>query len=120
MNKKENITFESVILDMIISKNKVNLDKLCAGICSSRYIYYAINSERILDHSIIKRIMERLQYDIWDHEIYLTQDEYDRELLKNDILSAIVNNKLVVAENKLQMDLCQYIGHKKLNIFLPG
>lgn len=102
MNKQENATFESSILDMIIVKNQVNLDKLCAGICSSRYLYYVINSERVPDYSIVKRIMERLEYDIWDHETYLTQDEYDRELLKNDILVEIVNNDFVKANNKLQ------------------
>lgn len=77
----------------------VNLEQLAEGVCTRSMLQKVEYGERTVNRNSLNRLLARLGVDQKKYEKYLYYTEYDEWKLKNDIINAIEDGKLELAES---------------------
>lgn len=83
-------------------KKNLSVEKLCAGLCSPRTVWYLESGERLPDKLIQDAILERLGIGAEDYEHFLDPEEYGRWEARQHILHSITFGETKQAECLLE------------------
>ena len=87
-NTKDDIGFHNLLFS--VRKNRgVSLERLGYGLYSSAMMHYIEFGERLPDYLMRNRIMDRLGIAAEDYSDYVSGEEYDRYLKRNELIKAI-------------------------------
>ncbi len=95
------------IIDMLRNSRKdqkVNVEQLCAGICTKSMLEKVERGERTINRNCLNRLLARLGIDQKKYEKYLYYSDYDEWKEKNDIINAIEDGEL----EKAEVLVCKY------------
>ncbi len=107
-NTKDDIGFHNLLFS--VRKNRgVSLERLGYGLYSSSMIHYIESGERLPDYLMRNRIMDRLGIAAEDYSDYVSGEEYDRYLKRNELIKAIESEQTDTARTiyEFLMDRCE-------------
>lgn len=97
-------------------KQKVNVEQLCAGICTSSMLSKVESGKRSINRNCLNRLLARLGIDQKKYEKYLYYNDYDEWKVKNDIINAIEDGELQKAEKLVGRYESEYANAGKIEL----